>query len=179
MRLCTRQKRHHLSQSTLNLYLDNQVIEQVDSYKYLGVTIDQNISFNIHVENIINKISRSLGILKRSSPFLALASRKTLYNTLVLPDFDYCCTLWDVCSDTNISRLQQLQNRGMRIVLGCHHRTHVSDMLSTLKWLNVRQRFHLLKCTMMYNIVKGNTPTYNLLVNIGISHKYGTRAIVE
>ena len=111
MLLCTRQKHHHLSQSTLNLSLDNQVVEQVDSYKYIGVTIDQDLSFNIHVENIINKISRCLGT--RSSPFLPLASRKTLYNTPVLPHSDYCCILWDVCSDTNISRLQ---NRDMRIV---------------------------------------------------------------
>ena len=105
--------------------------------------------------------------------FLLWYPIRTLYNTLVLPHFDYCCTPWDVFSDTNISRLQKLQNRGMRILLGCHHRTHVSDtcMLSTLRWLNVRQRFHLLKCIIMYNIVKGNTPTYPNDVNIGISHK--------
>ena len=33
-------------------------------------------------------------------------------------------------------------------------------MLTTLKWLNVRQRFILLKCIMMFNIVNGKTPDY-------------------
>ena len=53
--------------------------------------------------------------------------------------------------------------------MGCHHRTHVSDMLSILQWLNVRQIFHLLTGSMMYNIVTENTLTY---INIDdISHK--------
>ena len=112
------------------------------------------------LKNIINKISKSLGVLKRASRFVTFQVRVTLYNTLVLPHFDYCCTLWDVCSDGHIARLQKLQNRGLRIILGCHYRTHISEMLTTLKWLNVRQRFTLLKCIMMFNIVNGKTPDY-------------------
>ena len=42
------------------------------------------MSIRIHVENVINKISKSLGVLKRASRFVPLQVRVTLYNTLVL-----------------------------------------------------------------------------------------------
>ena len=61
--------------------------EQVESFNYLGVANDQNIAYNVHVENVINKISQSLGVLKRASLFGPLQVRVTLYNTLVLPYF--------------------------------------------------------------------------------------------
>jgi len=70
-------------------------------------------TFNIHVDNVINKINRSLGVLKCTSPFVPPSNPITLYNSFVLPRFDYCCTLWDACSETQITRLQ---NRGMIIV---------------------------------------------------------------
>ena len=146
---CSKQKRRHLVETNLDLSLHGLEIEQ------------------------FNKINRSLGVLKRTSPFVSLSNRITLCNTLVLPHFDYCWTLWDICSETQIAILQ---NRGMKIVLGCHHRTHVSYMLSTLKWLNVHQRFTFLKCTLIYNIANDKTQYYLKSVTPGISHVYDTRS---
>ena len=165
-----------LDANKLSLHIGKTCCMLVCSLKYLGVTIDQNLTYNVHVENVINKISKSLGVLTRASRVVPLQVRVTLYNTLVLPHFDYCCTLWDVCSDGHIARLQQLQNHGMRIILGCHYRTNISEMLSTLKWLNVRQRFTLLKCIMMFNIVNGKTPDYLNDITPVISHGYNTRS---
>ena len=70
--------------------------------------------------------------------------------------------------------MQKLQNRGMRIILGCHHRTHISEILTTLKSLSVRQK-KLLKCIMMFNIVNGKTPDYLNDITPVISHCYNTR----
>ena len=47
-----------------------------------------------------------------------------MFNTMVLPHLDYCCTLWGTTSDTNIGKIQKNQNRGMHIILQCHPRTH-------------------------------------------------------
>ena len=41
----------HIGDTNLNLSLKCQDIEQVESFKYLGVTIDQNLTYNVHVEN--------------------------------------------------------------------------------------------------------------------------------
>jgi len=58
-------KRRHLMETFLDLSLHSQEIEQVKVYKYLGITFDEDLIFNIRIDNVINKIIRSLGILKR------------------------------------------------------------------------------------------------------------------
>ena len=60
---------------------------------------------------------------------------------------------------------------------GC--RTPICDMLSTLKWLNVRQRLILLKCVMMFKITNHMVPSYLHNVTTVISHSYHTRSIVQ
>ena len=59
-------------EATLHLSLHGQEIEQVKMY--LGITIDEDLTFNIHVDNVINKINRSLGVLKRTRPFVPLSN---------------------------------------------------------------------------------------------------------
>lgn len=175
MFVCSRQKRQHVQDPFINLTLNDQVISQVECIDYLGVKLDQNLSFDPHVDRVIAKISRALGVLKRVSPFIDQDTKLTLFNTIVLPHFDYCSTVWDICSENHINKLQRLQNRAMRIILGCKFRTHITDMLSTLKWLNVRQRLLLHKCVLMYKIVNKITPEYLSNVAVGIGHSYSTR----
>ena len=57
-----------------------------------------------------------MGILERAAPFLPAKTRKTLFNTLILPHIDYCSPVWSSLPDTNITRIQRLQNRAMRII---------------------------------------------------------------
>jgi hypothetical protein len=78
---------------------------------------------------------------------------------------------------TQLDRLQRIQNRAMRIILRCNRRTRVFDMLSSLRWMNERQRIHVNLCTLMWKIVHGRTPNYlcNFQLNSDI-HKYTTRS---
>lgn len=175
MLVCSRQKRSHLTNG-LMLSLQGSDILQTDSCKYLGVDIDQNLTFDNHVNSIMCKIRRSLGVLKRTCQYIPLQSRITMYNTIVLPHFDYCSTVWDTCSDSHISKLQVLQNRGMRLILGCDRHTHISDMLSRLKWLNVRQRLFLTKGVFMYKIINKITPDYMSNVCTSLPHNHFTRS---
>ena len=116
-----------------------------------------------------------MGILKRSSKLLPRQSLVTISNTLLLPYFDYCAIVWGTTTATNINRLQRLQNRAMRIILQCHPRTHVSDMLKELKWLSVKQRIMLLQCTWMWKAMNGLVPE-NLASEFCKTHNRKTRS---
>ena len=175
MLVCTKQRSKSIDMP-LDVSLQDQPVSQVDCCNYLGVTIDHNLSFDNHMDIVIKKISKSLGILKRVSQFVPLQSRITLYNTIVLPHFDYCTTIWDMSSSKQINRLQILQNRGMKIVLQCHRRTHICDRLSKLKWLNVRQRLFYLKSIFMYKIVNKLTPLYLSNMATPVTHSHNTRS---
>ena len=85
---------HHKQRNIENLIpqlnLNEQIIERVTDFDFLGLTIDQHLTWNEHVQKISNKISRSLGIMCKLKRFLPKNILKILYNSLILPHLQYC-----------------------------------------------------------------------------------------
>ena len=78
------------------LQIDGINIESVDHFNFLGLTLDSGMTWNNHTTNISNKCSRTIGVLHRIKHFIPLIVRILLYNTLILPHFNYCITAWDI-----------------------------------------------------------------------------------
>ena len=76
---------------------DNTGLERVDTFKYLGVLMDQTLSWKEHISSMGKKISSRLAILRRAREVLPKSSCRTLYNTMVLSLFDYCAVVSDSC----------------------------------------------------------------------------------
>ena len=74
----------------LEIYFGCHPIKQVDSTKYLGVTLGTYFSWTTHVDNLCKKISSRIGILKRIRPSLDNVSSNLIYSSTILPLFDYC-----------------------------------------------------------------------------------------
>ena len=175
MLVTSAQRRRRMSHDHLDLSLNDNQIEHVKASPYVGITIDQNLNFNIQTNNICKKANRALGALKRAAPFLPIDTRALMFNTMVLSHLDYCSTIWGATSDTNIGKLQKIQNRGMRIILQCHPRTHIADMLSNLKWLSIKQKNIFLTAVLVFKIMHSKTLNYMAHWLVPVSHQYGTR----
>ncbi|RMX53315.1 hypothetical protein pdam_00022144 [Pocillopora damicornis] len=68
-----------------SVQLHGKEIERVSSFCCLRVILDENLSWNEHVELICNKVSKHLGLLSRIRSFLALKAANCLYSSLVQP----------------------------------------------------------------------------------------------
>ena len=179
MIICSRQKRLYLKDSKCELSLSNDPIEQTTSLKYLGVTIDQDLRYDVYIKELINKLNRALGVLRRAAYYVNQTTRVTLFNTLVLPYIDYCSTVWyNNVSKTDIKKLQRLQNVGMRIILECEHKTPTIDMLNTLQWLSIEQRMLYNMCCLTWKIINKQVPQYlqNIVHFSSSIHGYNTRS---
>jgi len=64
----TRQKLEY--SSDIAIQSQGQKIEKVSSFCYLGVTLDEHLSWNEHVEIICHKVSKRLGLLSCIRPYL-------------------------------------------------------------------------------------------------------------
>lgn len=104
-------------------YLSNSPLDPVTSYRYLGVYITNNLSWNTHIEHITAKANQTLGYLRRNF-FLAPAALKLLlYTTYIRPQLEYASSVWDPGHSTLIDMLERVQNRASRFILGNYHRT--------------------------------------------------------
>ena len=74
--------------------ITNCSIKRVKDAVVLGVILDENLAWNKHIANVARKISKSIGIIHKSSFFLPLASLQTLYFSLIYPYLVYCVSVW-------------------------------------------------------------------------------------
>ena len=112
--------------------INNTRLEMVNNFKYLGVLLDHTLSWEDHVENIGNKISSRLGMLRRVRKVLPKATCLMIYNTIVLRLFDYCSSVWDGCGSGSKVFLDKLNRRAACIIEG--RTIGADDLKSTLSW---------------------------------------------
>ena len=75
--------------------LEGTNLENVESIKYLGVTITSDLRWNTHVSNVCTKANRTLGFLRRNLYSCPQEVKEAAYKGLVCPVLDYGSSVWD------------------------------------------------------------------------------------
>ena len=100
----------------LKIAINGAEIKRKYSVEYLGVTVDENLKWDSHINNVANKISRNLGIMGRIRYFVSCKELKILYNSLILPHLNYCAAIWGSNYATRTFKIFKLQKRAVRII---------------------------------------------------------------
>ena len=93
------------------LYIANVALEQVDHIKFLGVMLDNNLTFKKHVQYIGAKISKNIGILTKARKYLNKDTLITLYYSFIYPYLNYANIVWGSSNKTTLVPLVKLQKR--------------------------------------------------------------------
>ena len=88
-------------------------------------------------------MSKSIGIILRSSFFLSTSSLRMLYNSMILPYLNYCNLVWGSAYKSNLQRIVILQKRVIRIVDKSYYNAHTEPIFKKLNLLKF-QDIHLL-----------------------------------
>ena len=113
-----------------DILINNTVISMVDKTKFLGVMIDEYLSFSPHIQYIKGKISRSLGILYKCKKFFKDSTLVMLYNAFIYPYFTYCVTGWGNTYSSYLDPFIKLQKKAIRLII-------VYFPYNTYSWYNV------------------------------------------
>ena len=103
--------------SDFKVSIRGQDVDFSKSISALGVCIDENLTFDTHVDNICLKASRQISALQRLTGLLDLPSRKAIYTSFIFSNFNYCPLVWFFTSRASITKIQKLQERALRFVL--------------------------------------------------------------
>ena len=160
----------------LVIEINNTRLERVNKLKYLGVLLDNTLSWKDHIEYIGNKILSRLGVLRRARKVLPKPTCLMLYNTIVLPLFDYCSPVWDSCGAGSKDYLDKLNRRAACIIEG--RSVGAEELKSTLGWPNLQARRNYLKCLLVHICLHGIAPSYLLseFRHAHLYHDYNTRS---
>jgi hypothetical protein len=144
----------------ITLHYDNEIIEKVDKFKYLGVIFDPLLSWSEHIHQLSVCISKRCGVISRVKHYVPKDILIMLANAIAIPNFDYCSPIWSNCSKNLTDSLQVLHNRLARIILSADIRTPTNDMMSDLKWIKLKDRWNNQMLTIMFKCLKGLAPMY-------------------
>ena len=149
------------SADDFSVYLNDNKLENVQCTKYLGVKVDNQLKFDIHVNDLVKRISAKLSWLNRLRRIVPKPMLVLTYKSYVQPIMEYACTVWG-CSNVNINAIQRLQNRAARIICSNFDIVNVrgEDLVRELKWQTVSQRINYYLSTLMYSSIHGNAPDY-------------------
>ena len=98
-----------------NLYINGQKLIRVREIKFLGVIINDKLTWDNHKIYIKKKIARNLGILYKCRRIMDRKELLNMYNCFVLPYFLYCLPLWGGSVNNN-DIIAKVQNRVLRII---------------------------------------------------------------
>ena len=100
-------------QTNVNSYIS---IEKKDHVKFLGVFIDENLSWKYHISFLSSRLSRSAGIFLKLRHYVSLTQMKTIYYSLVYPYLMYAIVAWGSTYKTHLTKIQVKQNHIVRIL---------------------------------------------------------------
>lgn len=132
------------------IQIDNKHIEKVNTTKFLGVLIDNNLTWKAHTSHITKIVSKYNGIIRKVRPFLTSKSLHTLYNTLVLPYLTYCTLVWGDKNNANLDSLLITQKKIIRTCTYSLWLAHTAPLFISLKKLKIHDIYSYQTAIHMY-----------------------------
>ena len=157
-----------------NLKLNDFQIENVDTFNFLGITIDKHLNWNAHIDKVCNKISRSLGIMNKLKNMLPITAKIKIYNSLILSHLNYGILVWGY----KCSRILKLQKRAVRIISCKKYNAHTSPLFKNLKLLKIDDIFSISKVKFYHKFVNNKLPENLQKLPLKLNqdtHRYATR----
>ena len=158
----TRQRILHIDNNDLDVHIGDYNLVQSDCIDYLGLKIDETISRNMQTDNICKQLVFIISRFSRRKHILPSHMLMLIYSSIIQPKFDYAITIWGYICDTNLHKIQRLQNRADRIVTGNYDyvTTRGTEPVRRLKWMCVTQRRDYFMSILMYKSIHDRAPPY-------------------
>ena len=176
MFFCPPQKKAEFSNS---LTIDGETINRVNETKFLGVMVDDKLSWASHINYISKKISKGIGILCKARKYLPKSCLVTLYYSFVYPYLNYCLEVWGKATENIFSKIFKLQKRAIRIISNMPWRAHTSPLFDHLKILPLHKIYIYKIGTLMFKYSQDLLPSIfdDVFIKNSQIHSYNTRQL--
>ena len=139
-----------LEKTELNIILVGVSLNRVRSTKFLGLIIDENLTWKHHIDAISKTISRNTGMLTKLKHSIPENILYSLYCTLILPYINYGVLIWGNTCKTYLDKILKLQKWAIRTISKSHYRSHTEPLFSKYNVLKVNDTFKLNLGIFMY-----------------------------
>ena len=179
--LIFRSCRNHKPLFDEELVINGEIVKQDHKTKFLGVILDEFLSWDAHISYIKNKIAKGIGVICKVRRLLNNQTLLTLYYCFVYPYFNYALEVWGEARECYLGPLFRLQKRVVRIITGSSRLEHTAPLFKELKLLQLKQ-VHVYKVGLiMFRVWHYKTPHVfsSLFIRNEEFHSYNTRQYLQ
>ena len=145
--------------SNTKISVNNENLEIVPSVKLLGIQIDSQLNFKMHINNICKSAANQLNPLIRLNCFLGIDEKKVLVNSFVLSNFNYCPLVGLSRLLNHGKKIENLQKRALRFLLN-DHKSSYEKLLEKSDKSTINLRSHRSLCLEVFKTIYELNPSF-------------------
>nr|CAH7713322.1 unnamed protein product [Callosobruchus chinensis] len=161
----------------INIYINNTPLEQVSKIKYLGLVVDDKLSWTQHINKINDKIVAMISIIFKCRNYLTKRTKGMIYNAFFVSHFRYLLPVWGTCSKTNFDKVQILQNKVLKVLYNYERLTNSNKLYTELHTFNLSALLQIEQCKLIFKILNKQQKSNTVLILSNQVHNYETRII--
>ena len=156
--------------------VDGSSIERVTEYKYLGIWLDEQLSFKTHISCLATKLRQKVGFLYRNRSSFPMISRKRVVEAVFLSVLDFGDVIYRHAAASTLKQLDSVYHSALRFITGDSYDTHHCLLYDKVGWpsLTLRRNYHWYR--FIFKAISGKLPPYiSSLLELN-SGTYNTRS---
>ena len=160
-----------------NLKIGKQYIQRTKYVKFLGVLMDEHLTWKYHTTELCKKLSKTAGIFFKVRHYVPLPTLISLYNSLFLPFLNYGISAWGMTYESYLDPLFKLQKKILRCIKFEPFSSSSTPIFQSLKFLKVEDILHLNILTFVYKSINKLSPScfHDYFQPNSSVHRIGTR----
>lgn len=128
---------NNIREKAISITANGQSITEITETKFLGVILDNKLTWDAHIKYISQKISKSVSIQRMLKYTFPTSALKTIYHSLIYPYYTYCDLIWGCAANTHLEPLVLLQKKCIRNISKAGYIDHTEPLCSEHKVLTV------------------------------------------
>ena len=144
--------------SAPEIKMGNRNIKEVKEHKHLGLTLQQNGKWNLHIKEIAAKAKKKVDILRGLMYKLNRKSLERLYLSFIRPGLEYGSMIWDNCNDYEKQELENVQLAALRAITGAKRGTSHALLYGDTGIEKLQDRRDRRKLVQMYKMHNKDSP---------------------
>ena len=159
------------------IYFNYSSVKQVPSQKYLGMYLDTKLNFQEHLNKVLIKVNKTIGLLWKLQAFLLHQSLVTIYKAFIRPHLDYRDIIYDqTYNDSFHQKMKSVQYNAVLAITDTTRGTSREKLYQELGLESLHKRRWYRKLGYFLKIFRGQSAEYLFRILPSISKAYNTRA---
>ena len=134
-----RRKQKRVEDQRVLIKMNNVVVGRESCVKFLGVQVDENLLWSMHIDCVVKKISKFVPIIHRIRSRMDMRTLKLMYNSIIYPNLVYCNSVWGGTCKSRLDILLKCQKRIVRTISYCGARDSCAPLFKSLNFLPLNQ----------------------------------------